>query len=264
MLEPHRARKRFGQNFLHDQNVIGRILRLIAPRQDDCLVEIGPGLGALTQPLLQKLGRLQVIEIDRDVIPHLQKNCGDHPGLQILQADALTVDYASLAGTGRKLRLIGNLPYNISTPLLFHLLAFAEHIVDMHFMLQKEVVDRICAEPGDDAYGRLSVSLAARCSAANLLSVGPGAFRPAPQVHSAVVRLIPRPPVAEILDWTAFDRVVAAAFSQRRKTLSNGLKGLLSADQIRATGIDPGIRAERLGVEAFAKLANFVVPSASE
>ena len=252
---PHTARKRFGQNFLHDPGVIDRIVRLIAPKPGDALVEIGPGLGALTRPLLERLGRLRVIEIDRDVIPHLRTACNDSPALEIVQADALKVDYAALAPTDGKLRVVGNLPYNISTPLLFHLLQFAERISDMHFMLQKEVVDRICAAPGDEDYGRLSVSLAARCEATSLLTVGPGAFRPAPQVHSAVVRLVPRPHPAEIRDWAAFDRVVAAAFSQRRKTLSNSLKGVVTADKMLECGIDPGLRAERLDVAAFARLA---------
>ncbi len=254
----HAAKKRFGQNFLHDPYVIERILRSINPQPGDRLVEIGPGLGALTAPLLRLTGELQVVEIDRDVIPHLIEACGNSPNLHILQADALKVDYARFAD-GRRLRLIGNLPYNISTPILFHLLKFAGTIADMHFMLQKEVVDRMAALPGEDAYGRLSVSLAARAEVSHLFDVGPGAFRPAPKVDSAIVRLVPRPPAFEIRDWATFDRVVTAAFSQRRKTLSNGLKGILSAAQIAELGIDPGIRAERLGAGQFAALANRVV-----
>ena len=250
----HEAKKRFGQNFLHDAGVIDRIIRSINPQRDDAIVEIGPGLGALTAPLLQKLDKLRVVELDRDVIPHLLANCENNPNLDIVMADALKVDYGSLAPAKGKLRLVGNLPYNISTPILFHLLRYAEHISDMHFMLQKEVVDRMAAEPGDDDYGRLTVALAARAHVVKLFTVGPGAFTPAPKVDSAIVRLVPRPPAFEIVDQTLFDRIVAAAFSQRRKTLSNGLKTLMTADQIREAGIDPGIRAERLSAAEFASL----------
>ena len=250
----HYAKKRFGQNFLHDAGVIERIIRSINPQPSDALIEIGPGLGALTAPLLKKLGRLRVIELDRDVVPHLRKNCSDHPGLEIIMADALKVDYGALAPADVKLRIIGNLPYNISTPILFHLLNFSGHIHDMHFMLQKEVVDRMAAAPGDEAYGRLTVSLAARTDVKKLFTVGPGAFQPAPKVDSAIVRLIPRPPSFEIADTALFDRIVTAAFSQRRKTLANGLKNMMNAKQIEAAEIDPGIRAERLSAAEFARL----------
>lgn len=253
-MSAHHAKKRFGQNFLHDAGVIERIIRSINPQPGDALVEIGPGLGALTAPLLSKLGQLRVIELDRDVIPHLRQNCSEHPGLDIIMADALKVDYATLAPAGKKLRIIGNLPYNISTPLLFHLLEFSSHIADMHFMLQKEVVDRMAAAPGDDAYGRLTVALAAKTEVKKLFTVGPGAFQPAPKVDSAIVKLIPRPPPFEIVDNALFDRIVTAAFSQRRKTLSNGLKSLMTAAQIEAAGIAPGIRAERLSAAEFARL----------
>ncbi len=255
MSADHFAKKRFGQNFLHDPYVIDRILRSINPQPGDRLIEIGPGLGALTAPLLRLAGELQVVELDRDVIPHLIEACGHSDKLHILQADALKVDFSTFAD-GRRLRLIGNLPYNISTPILFHLLKFADAISDMHFMLQKEVVDRMAALPGEDAYGRLSVSLAARAEVAHLFDVGPGAFKPAPKVDSAIVRLRPRPPSFEIRDWGLFDRLVTAAFSQRRKTLSNGLKGMMTAADIASVGIDPGIRAERLSAEQFAALAN--------
>ncbi|HVT35547.1 MAG TPA: 16S rRNA (adenine(1518)-N(6)/adenine(1519)-N(6))-dimethyltransferase RsmA [Nevskiaceae bacterium] len=257
MSVPHQARKRFGQNFLHDPGVIARIVKAIDPQPGDDLVEIGPGLGALTAPLLARLGRMRVVELDRDVIPHLRAACGDAPGLEVIQADALTVDFGALAGSG-KLRVVGNLPYNISTPLLFHLLDYAPQIRDMHFMLQKEVVQRICAGAGEPDYGRLSVSLAARCDAAHLFNVGPGAFRPAPQVDSAIVRLVPRPPPVPIISWRNFDRVVSAAFSQRRKTLTNSLRGLLDAAQIRTAGVDPSLRAERLDVPAYARLAELL------
>ncbi len=253
--DDHAAKKRFGQNFLHDPNVIERILRSVNPQPGQTVVEIGPGLGALTAPLLSRISPLDVVELDRDVIPHLQAACENHPGLRITQGDALNIDYRRFAPPGGKIRLIGNLPYNISTPLLFHLLEQAEVITDMHFMLQKEVVERMCAGPGDDAYGRLSVTLAARCAVAHLFNVGPGAFKPAPKVDSAIVRVTPRAPDFEVADWARFDAVVAAAFSQRRKTLSNALKSLMDADRIRAAGIDPGLRAERLHARDYARLA---------
>ncbi|TXH03916.1 MAG: 16S rRNA (adenine(1518)-N(6)/adenine(1519)-N(6))-dimethyltransferase RsmA [Nevskiaceae bacterium] len=254
MSEPHAAKKRFGQNFLHDGGVIERIVRSINPQPGDALIEIGPGLGALTVPLLRRLGRMRAVELDRDVIPHLRAATGDDPGLEIIMADALKVDYGALAPAGGKLRLAGNLPYNISTPLLFHLLRYADRIADMHFMLQKEVVDRMAAAPGEDDYGRLTVALAARAQVSKLFTVGPGAFRPAPKVDSAIVRLVPRPPPFEIADLTLFDRIVTAAFSQRRKTLANGLKGLMTAQQIGEAGIEPGVRAERLSAADFARL----------
>lgn len=252
----HQAKKRFGQNFLHDPQVIARIIRAIHPQPGQTVVEIGPGLGALTVPLLEKLGQLQVVEIDRDVIPRLREICDHAPGLHITQGDALGLDYHQFVVDGQRLRLVGNLPYNISTPLLFHLLTQSDAVLDMHFMLQKEVVDRMCASAGDDAYGRLSVALAARCEVAHLFNVGPGAFNPPPKVDSAIVRLKPRTPDFAIDDLLVFDRVVAQAFSQRRKTLSNALKGLCSAELMRSVDIDPGLRAERLHAHEFARLAN--------
>jgi len=254
-VDGHWAKKRFGQNFLHDTRVIEKIVASIAPRDDDTLVEIGPGLGALTRPLLAAARRLTVIEIDRDVIPRLREIPGD---LTIVEADALDVDYTQFAVPGKRLRLVGNLPYNISTPILFHLLGQSAQIADMHFMLQKEVVERICAGPGEEAYGRLSAAIAARADVAHLFNVGSGAFTPAPKVDSAIVRLQPRPPAFAVRSWTDYDRVLAAAFSQRRKTLSNSLRALLTADQIRSTGIDPGLRAERLSAAEFAALANLL------
>ena len=190
-----------------------------------------------------------------DLAVLLRNRFGQFPGFQLHENDALEFDLAGLAAQrGGRLRVIGNLPYNISTPLLFHLLRYADRIADMHFMLQKEVVDRMAAEPGDDDYGRLTVALAARAHVAKLFTVGPGAFRPAPKVDSAIVRLVPRPPAFEIVDHDLFDRIVAAAFSQRRKTLANGLKTLMTAQQISEAGIDPGIRAERLSAADFASL----------
>lgn len=259
----HAPKKRFGQHFLHDPQVIARIVRAIDPQPADIMVEIGPGLGALTLPLLHKLDRLHVVEIDRDVIPHLRAICGDDAArLVVHQADALSFDYAALAEPGRAgsvsgpLRLVGNLPYNISTPLLFHLLGFAAAIRDMHFMLQKEVVQRMVAAPGSGDYGRLTVTLAARAQAESLFEVGPGAFRPPPQVDSAVVRIRPRPAPFPLADLNAYDRVVTAAFGQRRKTLANALRRLLTAEQIAAAGIDPRARAEVLAPADFAKLAD--------
>lgn len=249
------AKKRYGQNFLHDPQVIGRLLRVIDPQPGQTLVEIGPGLGALTAPLLSRCGRLDVVEIDEDVIPALEAACAGLGQLRILRGDALKVDYRRFRGDG-PLRLVGNLPYNISSPLLFHLLGQSEGLHDMHFMLQKEVVDRICAGPGDDDYGRLSVAIAARAEACHLFTVGPGAFRPAPKVDSAVVRLRPRPPPVTIADLGRFDRVVKAAFAQRRKQLGNTLKGLLDSADIRACDIDPRQRAEQLDLAAFARLAD--------
>jgi 16S rRNA (adenine1518-N6/adenine1519-N6)-dimethyltransferase len=257
--DPHRARKRFGQHFLHDPGVIARIVRAIAPRPGDVLVEIGPGLGALTVPLLEAAGALTVIELDRDVVPHLRAACGDSPALRVIQADALRVDFVALArelAPAGKLRLAGNLPYNISTPLLFHLFEHSGAIADMHFMLQKEVVRRICAEPDTDDYGRLTVTLAARAAAEELFTVGPGAFNPPPQVDSAVVCITPRPPPFPIRDLARYDKLALLAFNQRRKTLHNALKGEVDAAMFAAAGIDPRARGETLAPADFARLAN--------
>jgi 16S rRNA (adenine1518-N6/adenine1519-N6)-dimethyltransferase len=261
----HVARKRFGQHFLHDPYAIERILRALRAAPDDVLVEIGPGLGALTVPLLQQVKKLQVVEIDRDVIPHLRSVCGDADDakLEIHLADALEFDFGELVTDARALRLVGNLPYNISTPLLFHLLGFASQVRDMHFMLQKEVVDRMTAAPGSKDYGRLTATVAARASADALFDVGPGAFRPPPKVMSSVVRITPRPAPFAIGDLAVYDRVVMAAFSQRRKTLTNSLRGLLSAAAIIECGIDPGARAEVLSPADFALLANSMMNSNS-
>ncbi|MGQ0619416.1 MAG: 16S rRNA (adenine(1518)-N(6)/adenine(1519)-N(6))-dimethyltransferase RsmA [Panacagrimonas sp.] len=250
------AKKRFGQHFLHDPRVIERILQALQAVPGDRLVEIGPGRGALTAPLLRRVENLIVVEIDRDVIAPLRAACGNAPGLDVRLADALDFDFATLAAPDAPLRLVGNLPYNISTPLLFHLLTQAHAIRDMLFMLQKEVVDRMVAGPGDEAYGRLSVALAARAEVTHLFDVGPGAFTPPPQVDSAIVRLVPRPPAFEIRDWTLFDRVVATAFGQRRKQLGNSLRGLVTPEHFRGCGIDPALRAERLSAGDFARLAN--------
>jgi 16S rRNA (adenine1518-N6/adenine1519-N6)-dimethyltransferase len=252
----HTARKRFGQNFLHDGAVIARIVRVIDPQPADVMLEIGPGLGALTTPLLERLPALHVVEIDRDLAARLRETFHDRPGLVVHAADALRFDFASLAPAGTPLRVVGNLPYNISTPLLFHLLEYGSAIRDMHFMLQKEVVDRVVAGPGSEAYGRLSVAVAARAEAHALFTVGPGAFRPAPKVESAIVRIVPRPAPFAIDDFSAFDRIVTAAFSQRRKQLANALSRLLDESQIRSADVDPRLRPERLSAADFARLAN--------
>ncbi|HEX5056994.1 MAG TPA: 16S rRNA (adenine(1518)-N(6)/adenine(1519)-N(6))-dimethyltransferase RsmA [Gammaproteobacteria bacterium] len=253
----HKARKRFGQNFLTDKNIVGKIVMSISPQPGDNLVEIGPGLGALTRPLLAKAKRLQAVELDRDLIPRLRESCRDAGELLIHEADALEFDFSTLAEPARPLRLVGNLPYNISTPLLFHLIGFIAAIRDMHFMLQKEVVDRMAAEPDTDDYGRLSVMLQYHCAVEPLFTVPPGAFNPRPKVDSRIVRLLPHPaPPSPVENYADFSALVKQAFSQRRKTLRNNLKPILDADIIAALGIDPGTRAETLSLADFAKLAN--------
>ena len=255
----HKPRKRFGQNFLHDQMVIQRIVNSINPKQGDHIVEIGPGEGALTALVLEKIGQMDVVELDRDLIPLLKINFASTGKLNIHEADDLKFDFCTLKQDEKKLRIIGNLPYNISTPLLFHLFDLSHCISDMHFMLQKEVVDRMVASPGGSAYGRLSVMLQYFCQPEYLFTVKPGAFRPAPKVDSAIVRLIPRdkPPV-EIDNFDVFSKLVNFSFTQRRKTLRNILKGKLDVSQIEALGIEPGIRPERLSLAEFAKLANAI------
>ena len=260
----HRARKRFGQNFLHDERVVERIVGALAPARDDRLVEIGPGLGALTGPLLARVDRLDVVELDRDLAAALPGRL-DHPSnLVVHQADALRFDFRALAGDGAQ-RLIGNLPYNISTPLLFHLLDQADGreaageatpVVDMHFMLQQEVVERLVAAPDSSARGRLSVMAQARAEVTRLFGVRPGAFRPAPKVDSAVVRIVPRTlEPADRARLPALEQLVRAAFAQRRKTLRNTLKGLLDAERIESAGIDPARRAQTLSLAEFERLA---------
>ena len=254
----HRARKRFGQNFLHDAGIIDRIVGSIAPKPGQHMVEIGPGRGALTEPLLEATGgELDVVELDRDLIPILRTQFFRHENLRIHEADALTFDFSTLVTDDRPLRLVGNLPYNISTPLMFHLLENADHIHDMHFMLQKEVVQRLCAAPGDSAYGRLGIMIQYYCEARYLFTVPPGAFTPPPKVESAIVRLNPRTTIehpADDPDKLAI--VVRTAFNQRRKTLRNNLKPLMSAEAIESLGLNPGERAENLSIRDFVMLAN--------
>lgn len=254
----HRARRRFGQNFLQDEQVIHRIASAVNNHPTLPLVEIGPGRGALTAALLESREQLQAVELDRDLIEPLQQRFGDR--LTLLQADALTVDFCRFT-EGQPLRIIGNLPYNISTPLLFHLLEHATCIYDMHFMLQQEVVARLAATPGSSAWGRLSVMVQYRCRVEPLLSVPPEAFYPIPKVWSAVVRLTPLPqPAVAVTDPERFAALVTAAFSQRRKTLRNTLRQWFEADAIRALGIDPGRRPETLTLAEFATLSNGALP----
>jgi 16S rRNA (adenine1518-N6/adenine1519-N6)-dimethyltransferase len=252
----HRPRKRFGQHFLHDPGVIARIVAAIDPVPGDTLLEIGPGRGAITRPLLERAGRLHVVEIDRDLAMALRAGVGVPGELIVHEQDALTLDLSELAPAGDRLRVVGNLPYNVSTPLLFHLLAQRASIRDMHFMLQKEVVDRIVAPPGGRDYGRLSVMVAWHCEAERLFDVGAGAFTPPPRVRSAVLRLLPRRvPLVTGIDEALLGRLVTAAFSRRRKTLRNALATLLTAERIEAAGIDPGRRPETLTPAEFARLA---------
>ncbi|MCU7905772.1 MAG: 16S rRNA (adenine(1518)-N(6)/adenine(1519)-N(6))-dimethyltransferase RsmA [Candidatus Thiodiazotropha sp. (ex Epidulcina cf. delphinae)] len=256
----HRPRKRFGQNFLHDPGIIQRIVHAIDPQQDDNLVEIGPGRGAITTELLPLAHHMHVVELDRNLIEPLAHLCASLGELEIHNRDALKFDFNHLALPGHPLRVVGNLPYNISTPLLFHLLNQSGRILDMHFMLQKEVVDRMAAAPGGKVYGRLSVMLQARADVTPLFHIGSGAFNPPPKVDSAFVRLQPcDPPPYRIDDWDIFSKLVRQAFSQRRKTLRNSLGKILSTEAIEVTGIDPGARAEQLSVEDFANLANRVL-----
>ncbi|MFO1351193.1 MAG: 16S rRNA (adenine(1518)-N(6)/adenine(1519)-N(6))-dimethyltransferase RsmA [Gammaproteobacteria bacterium] len=257
MFTAHRPRKRFGQHFLHDAGVLARIVAAIAPRPSDALVEIGPGRGALSRHLLAAVGYLDAIELDRDLIPLLARSCRGLGELRIHQADALAFDLGGLRRAERRLRVVGNLPYNISTPLLFHLFAQAKHIDDMHFMLQKEVAERLAARPGTAAYGRLSVMAQYRARVEPLFQVGPGAFHPPPQVESAFVRLAPHPlPPVRIADEATFSTLVTQAFSQRRKTLRNSLRPWLAGAELEALGIDPRARAETLGLAEFAMLSN--------
>ncbi|WP_027947676.1 16S rRNA (adenine(1518)-N(6)/adenine(1519)-N(6))-dimethyltransferase RsmA [Litchfieldella anticariensis] len=253
----HRARKRFGQNFLRDPGIISRIVRAIGPRSGERLVEIGPGQGALTEPLLEATGHLEVIELDRDLIPGLRVQFFNYPGFVIHEGDALKVDFVALRGEGPPLRVVGNLPYNISTPLIVHLLDAGGAIADMHFMLQKEVVERLAASAGGSDWGRLSVMAQYYCRVESLFVVPPEAFVPRPKVDSAIVRLtphaeLPHPASDEVL---LFD-VVRQAFSQRRKTLRNNLKGRIDATALEALDIDSGRRPQTLTVEEFVRIAN--------
>lgn len=254
-MKGHVARKRFGQNFLVATGIIDGIISAINPARSDTLVEIGPGLGAITEPLMARLDHLHVVEIDRDLIARLKKQ-HDPARLSIHEGDALAFDFATL---GERLRLVGNLPYNISTPLLFHLAAYADRVYDMHFMLQKEVVERMVALPGESEFSRISVMLQYRFHMEWLIDVPPDSFDPPPKVQSAVVRLIPKT-VAEIpaCDFATFEKVVMTAFSQRRKMLRNTLKGLVDEVAFAELGIAGTDRAEDVPVEDYVRLANYL------
>lgn len=256
----HIARKRFGQNFLHDSTVMDSIIASLNIQKQQHWVEIGPGQGALTQPLLNRVSSLDVIELDRDLVKLLEDKLKSYAHLRIHSADALRFDFSSLAQNGEKLHVIGNLPYNISTPLLFHLLENAPCIASMHFMLQKEVVERLCAEPNSKQYGRLSVMMGYYCETEHLFDVPPECFDPVPQVTSAIIRLIPhsQPPV-NIENMAQFNRIVTEAFSQRRKTIRNSLSKSLTEEMINSLGINSTARAENLTLEEFAALSNAIV-----
>ena len=251
-------KKSLGQHFLTDRGMIEMIVLAVNPQPGDRLVEIGPGQGAITLPLLRKHGELTAIEFDRDLHAPLQAAAREHGTLHLVQGDVLGVDFTALAGDGQ-IRLVGNLPYNLSSPILFHALDHAPAIRDMHFMLQKEVVERMAAGPGSKVFGRLSVMLQAYCAVTPLFIVPPGAFMPAPKVDSAVVRLVPKPAdKVEVIDHRTFANVVRAAFGQRRKTLRNALNGVADPARIEAAGLRADARAEQVEVTGFVRLANLV------
>ncbi|MEH6442333.1 MAG: 16S rRNA (adenine(1518)-N(6)/adenine(1519)-N(6))-dimethyltransferase RsmA [Oceanospirillaceae bacterium] len=256
----HKARKRFGQNFLQDQGVIRRIIRGVSPRTTDHMVEIGPGLGALTEVILDEAGALDAIELDRDLLPILRAKFFNYEEkFRIFEADAMKFDFSSLQQDDRPLRIIGNLPYNISTQLIFHLLQHTTCVQDMHFMLQKEVVDRLAAKPGDKLYGRLGIMAQYYCEIEPLFIVPPEAFDPIPKVDSAIVRLMPyknKPLVAK--DLPTLQKIVKISFSMRRKTLRNNLKNTVTGEQLEALNIDPTRRPETLSLAEFICIADFV------
>lgn len=256
----HFARKRFGQNFLTDQFIIDSIVDAMHPQEGQAVVEIGPGLGALTEPVAARMDKMTVVELDRDLAARLLVHPTLKDKLTVIQQDAMTVDFGELAKqAGQPLRVFGNLPYNISTPLMFHLFTFTDAIADMSFMLQKEVVNRLVAGPGNKTFGRLSVMAQYFCQIVPVLEVPPESFTPAPKVDSAVVRLIPHKqkpyPVSNI---KMLSRVTTQAFNQRRKTVRNSLGDLFTVEQLVMLGIDPGSRAENISVEAYCKMANYL------
>ncbi|KIS43392.1 16S rRNA (adenine(1518)-N(6)/adenine(1519)-N(6))-dimethyltransferase RsmA [Kosakonia radicincitans] len=260
----HLARKRFGQNFLHDQFVIDSIVSAINPQKGQAMVEIGPGLGALTEPVGERLDKLTVIELDRDLAARLQTHPFLAPKLTIYQQDAMTMNFGELSqALGQPLRVFGNLPYNISTPLMFHLFSYTDAIADMHFMLQKEVVNRLVAGPNSKAYGRLSVMAQYYCQVIPVLEVPPTAFAPPPKVDSAVVRLVPHTtlphPVKEI---RTLSRITTEAFNQRRKTIRNSLGNVFTVEVLASLGIDPTMRAENISVAQYCQLANYLTENA--
>lgn len=250
----HRARKRFGQHFLSDPGIIDAIVRAVHPTADDVIVEIGPGQGAITDALARSAGHLHAVELDRDLVARLRRRYEDNPNVTVHEADALQFDFASL---GDRIRVVGNLPYNISTPLLFHLLKFRSRILDMHFMLQKEVVDRMAASPGSKAYGRLGIMLGCHLNIESLFDVPREAFDPPPEVTSAVVRLDPLPPgTFDIQDEAGLSTLVSTAFMQRRKTLRNSLKKSVEAIDFEAVGINASQRPEQISIGDYVRLSN--------
>ncbi|OOF68757.1 16S rRNA (adenine(1518)-N(6)/adenine(1519)-N(6))-dimethyltransferase RsmA [Rodentibacter caecimuris] len=267
----HTARKRFGQNFLHDDNIIQSIVAAIYPQKSQCLVEIGPGLGALTEPVAEQIDHLTVVELDRDLAERLRHHPFLQQKLNVIETDVMQFDFKQfyideqLAEKNQKLRIFGNLPYNISTPLMFHLFKFHDIIQDMHFMLQKEVVKRLCAAPNSKAYGRLTVMAQYFCQIMPVLEVPPTAFKPAPKVDSAVVRLVPHqtlPHPVKDLYW--LNRVCTQAFNQRRKTLRNALSSLFPAEKLVSLSIDLNARAENLSIADYVRLANWLVDNPPE
>lgn len=253
----HKARKRFGQNFLIDHGIIRDIVRSIHPQKTDHIVEIGPGKGAITQLLADACDHLSVIELDRDLVPWLTIKFEHHPGFKLFQADALQFDFNQLIHEGRPLRIVGNLPYNISTPLIFHLLSYANKVQDMHFMLQKEVVKRMAAQPGDSAYGRLGIMVQYYCAVEDLFDVPPSSFDPAPKVDSAIVRLTPYAELPYVANnIKTLETLVNVAFQQRRKTLRNSLKPLLSAEQMESLPVDLSKRPEEISLPEYVAMSN--------
>jgi len=255
----HQAKKRFGQNFLHNDAVISDIVDAINPEPGENLVEIGPGLGALTEPVVERAEKLSVVELDRDLAHRLRHHPFLAPHLTIYETDALNFNFGELAEQ-QPLRIFGNLPYNISTPLIFHLLTFKDQVKDMHFMLQKEVVERMASGPDCKAYGRLSIMTQYQCQVIPVMEIGPEAFKPAPKVDSAIVRLVPHQHISNpVKDINALNTVCLAAFNQRRKTIRNSFKKLLSVEQLESVGIDANLRPENLTLDDYITLANFII-----
>lgn len=255
----HQAKKRFGQNFLNNEMVIESIVDAINPEPTDNLVEIGPGLGALTEPVIERAGHLSVVELDRDLAHRLRHHPFLAPKLTIYEEDALKFDFSSLITDDKPLRIFGNLPYNISTPLIFHLLTFKDKVKDMHFMLQKEVVERMASGENSKSFGRLSIMTQYQCQVIPVMEIGPEHFTPAPKVDSAIVRLIPHKTIKNpVKDLKVLNTVCLTAFNQRRKTIRNSFKKLIPLDGLQELGIDASLRPENLSVDDFITLANYV------
>jgi len=256
----HQAKKRFGQNFLHDAAIISDIVDAINPEPGENLVEIGPGLAALTEPVIERAGKLTVVELDRDLVERLRHHPFLAPHLTIYEHDALQFDFAQLATAERPLRIFGNLPYNISTPLIFHLLTFKNNVKDMHFMLQKEVVARMAAAPGSKTYGRLSIMTQYQCQVLPVMEIAPEAFMPPPKVDSAIVRLIPHQQIVNpVKDLKALNHVCLTAFNQRRKTIRNSFKKIITVKSLEQLAIDATLRPENLTIDEYKKIADYIV-----